>query len=267
MLGAIIGDIVGSVYEFDNYKSKDFMPFFHRRAKITDDTVCTIAVADILLHQKAPAETLRNWCVRYESVGGWGGRFGVWFEQKTLAPYGSFGNGAAMRVSPAAFLAKSEEQALAWAEVVTEITHDHPEGIKGAKATTLAIYRALQGDSPDQIREAVSNTYAYDLSLSVDQIRPNYRYTESCQGSVPQAITCALEATDFEDAIRNAISIGGDSDTIAAIAGGIAEARFGIPDNLAELTRHYLTDEMWGVVQLAKKAMARKNSSHDKEIF
>ncbi|MEN9481765.1 MAG: hypothetical protein RLZZ298_3160 [Pseudomonadota bacterium] len=244
MLGAIVGDIVGSIYEFNNCCDKDFLPFFHPQAKITDDTVCTVAVADILLNQKDPATTLRDWCLRYEYVGGWGARFGQWFKREPLQPYGSFGNGAAMRVSPAAFLADSEEQALAWAEMVTVITHDHPEGIKGAQATTLAIYRALQGEKPAAIRAAVSSTYGYDLSLSVDQIRPNYRYNESCQGCVPQAITCALEAFSFEDAIRNAISIGGDSDTIAAIAGGIAEARFGVPESHLGLARYGLTADM-----------------------
>lgn len=244
MRGAIVGDIVGSVYEFNNCCDKNFSPFFHPEAKITDDTVCTVAVADILLNKKDPATTLRDWCLRYEYIGGWGARFGQWFRREPLKPYGSFGNGAAMRVSPAAFLAKSEAQALEWAEVVTVITHDHPEGIKGAKATTMAIYRALQGEKPGAIRAAVSATYGYDLSPSVDQIRPNYRYNESCQGCVPQAITCALEASGFEDAIRNAISIGGDSDTIAAIAGGIAEARFGVPDSHLELARHRLPEEM-----------------------
>lgn len=249
MIGAIIGDIVGSVYEFDNYCAKDFQPFFHRRARITDDTVCTIALADALLRQQSPESVLKSWCTRYWQIGGWGVRFGAWVQGSSLAPYGSFGNGAAMRVSSAAFLASSEEEAIELATKLTEITHDHPEGIKGACATALSIYLAFQGVEPSEIRNQISLRFGYDLNRSVSEIRAEYVYSESCQKSVPEALTCALEATDFEDAIRNAISIGGDSDTIAAIAGGVAEARFGIPTEISSRLPHYLPDEMREVLE------------------
>lgn len=257
MIGAIIGDIVGSVYEFDNYKAKDFQPFFHPKAFITDDSVCTIAIADILLHDRDPAVTLKDWCRRFWHIGGWGARFGRWVKEESLAPYGSFGNGAAMRVSPAGLLANSVEEAIALSRRVTEITHDHPEGIKGAAATAVAIHFARAGRSARAIRADISRLFSYDLSASVDQIRPTYAYNETCQDTVPQALICALEAADFEDAIRNAISIGGDSDTLAAIAGGVAEARFGIPSEMTSAARNFLPPEMQRVIEQLYSASVR----------
>ena len=233
MLGSIIGDIAGSVYEFNNYRAKDFAPFFHPEASFTDDTVCTIAIAEALLNEKCPARSLKVWGERYWSNGGWGRSFALWLGSDSLEPYGSYGNGAAMRVAPAGLLATSLEEAQAFSVKVTEVTHNHPEGMHGAAATASAVYLARTGSGVDQIREYVTSTFGYDLSRSVDDIRPGYVFNETCQRSVPEALTCALEATSFEDAIRNAISIGGDSDTIAAIAGGIAEAMFGIPDDIA----------------------------------
>jgi ADP-ribosyl-[dinitrogen reductase] hydrolase len=248
MLGAIIGDIVGSVYEFDNYKSKDFQPLIHPTAFVTDDTVCTIAVADILVHDRAPAAALKDWCRRFWHVGGWGARFGQWVQDESLDPYGSFGNGAAMRVSPAGLLATSAEEAIALSNRVTEITHDHPEGLKGAAATALAIFLARHGTLPSGIRDAITRRFGYDLRASVDAIRPGYLYNETCQETVPQALTCALEAVDFEDALRNAVSIGGDSDTLAAIAGGVAEARFGIPAPIAAEAKGMLPEAFQAVL-------------------
>ncbi len=248
MLGAIIGDIVGSVYEFDNYKAKDFQPFIHPKAFITDDTVCTIAVADILLHDRDPAATLKDWCRRFWHIGGWGGRFARWVQEESLDPYGSFGNGAAMRVSPAGFLAKTADEAITLSNGVTGITHNHPEGLKGAAATAVAIFLARSGLEPGEIRAHITRRFGYDLSASVDQIRPNYRFNETCQETVPQALICAFEAADFEDAIRNAISIGGDSDTLAAIAGGVAEARFGVPAAIAKKARSFLPKEFQSVL-------------------
>lgn len=233
MLGSIIGDVAGSVYEFNNYRAKDFSPLFHRNAAFTDDTVCTVAIADALIHDKCPARTLKDWGERYWSNGGWGRSFALWLGSESLEPYGSYGNGAAMRVAPAGLLATSLEEAQALSVKVTEVTHNHPEGMKGAAATASAVFMARTGSSADQIREYVTDMYGYDLSRSVDEIRPSYVFNETCQRSVPEALTCVLEATSFEDAIRNAISIGGDSDTVAAIAGGIAEAMFGIPDEIA----------------------------------
>lgn len=233
MLGSIIGDIAGSVYEFNNYRAKDFTPFLHTKATFTDDTVCTIAIADALLHDKCPARTLKEWGERYWSNGGWGRSFALWLGSDSLEPYGSYGNGAAMRVAPAGLLATSLQEAQALSAKVTEVTHNHPEGMRGAAATASAVYMARNGSTSDQIREYVTDVFGYDLSRSVDDIRPAYVFNETCQQTVPEALICVLEATSFEDAIRNAISIGGDSDTVAAIAGGVAEAMFGIPDEIA----------------------------------
>jgi ADP-ribosylglycohydrolase len=244
MLGAIIGDIVGSVYEFNNYRAKDFTPFFHRRAFFTDDTVCTIAVADALVNARHPAEALKDWGTRYWENGGWGRSFALWLGSDDLGPYGSYGNGAAMRVAPAGLLATSLEDAVTKSNLVTEVTHNHPEGIKGAAATATAIYLARTGSSQNAIRGYIAETFGYDMSRTIDEIRPTYCFNESCQNTVPQALTCVLEATNFEDAIRNAISIGGDSDTIGAIAGGVAEALFGIPDDIADTAWRYLPEEM-----------------------
>jgi ADP-ribosyl-[dinitrogen reductase] hydrolase len=233
VLGSIIGDIAGSVYEFNNYRAKDFAPFFHPKASFTDDTVCTIAIAEALLRDKCPARNLKEWGERYWSNGGWGRSFALWLGSDSLEPYGSYGNGAAMRVAPAGLLATSLDETQALSLKVTEVTHNHPEGIRGAAATASAVYMARTGSSADQIREYVTDRFGYDLSRSVDEIRPGYVFNETCQRTVPEALTCVLEATSYEDAIRNAISIGGDSDTIAAIAGGVAEALFGIPDDVA----------------------------------
>ena len=242
MLGAIIGDIAGSIYERYGIKTKDF-PFFGDYCRFTDDSVCTIAVADILLHDLPPAETMQKWCRRYPRAG-YGGNFGDWIYADPPEPYNSFGNGAAMRVSPAAFLNRDNlEVALSATNKVTEITHNHPEGIKGARATTYAIWLAYKGVKPETIREIITIDCRYDLTQTVDEIRPGYFFDVTCQGSVPQAITCALESASYEDAIRNAISLGGDSDTLAAIAGSIAEALHGIPDELIEQTKNrYLAD-------------------------
>lgn len=242
MLGSIIGDIAGSVYEFNNYRAKDFAPFFHPKASFTDDTVCTIAIAEALLLDKCPAQNLKEWGERYWSNGGWGRSFALWLGSDSLEPYGSYGNGAAMRVSPAGLMAASLEEAQVLSLKVTEVTHNHPEGIRGAAATASAVYMARTGSGVDQIREYVTDRFGYDLSRSVDEIRPGYVFNETCQRSVPEALTCVMEATSFEDAIRNAISIGGDSDTIAAIAGGVAEALFGIPDDIA--------NEVWPMLPL-----------------
>ncbi len=244
MLGAIIGDIVGSVYEFRNHRAKTFEPFFHRQASYTDDTVCTIAVADALVNDRHPAEALKDWGRRYWDNGGWGQRFADWLSSDDMAPYNSYGNGAAMRVAPAGLLANSVEEVTALSSRVTAVTHNHPEGMKGAEATALAIFLARRRVTAQNIKIAVTERFGYDLERTPDDIRPTYRFNETCQETVPQALVCALTATGFEDAIRNAISIGGDSDTVAAIAGGVAEALFGIPDDLAAKGWFYLPKEM-----------------------
>ncbi len=245
MLGAVIGDIVGAPYEFSPHhiKTKDF-PLFGPYSRFTDDTVCTAAVADILMHDKPPAQTMQRWCRRHPKKG-YGGNFGKWIYSSNPAPYNSWGNGAGMRVSPAAFLNKdSLSNALEASDKVTRITHNHPEGMKGARATTHAIWLAFNDVDPQEIRSWIVSTYGYDLSKSVDEIRPDYSFNESCQETVPQAITCALESTSFEDAIRNAVSLGGDSDTLAAIAGPIAEALHGIPREISAEAKRRLVDTL-----------------------
>ena len=245
MLGAIIGDIAGSVYEFNNCRSKQFEPFFHINARYTDDTICTVAIADALLNDIPPAESLRHWGRTFWNKGSWGKQFALWLAEPELAPpYDSFGNGSAMRVSPCAWLASSHKHALQLAESVTVATHTHPEGIKGALATTSAIYMAREGISPLEIKQFIENEYQYDLSRSVDEIRENNPRSEACQKTVPESIVCALESKSFEDAIRNAISIGGDSDTIGAITGSIAEAIYAVPENFKQQTLKYLPNEM-----------------------
>ncbi|MYA71039.1 ADP-ribosylglycohydrolase family protein [Candidatus Poribacteria bacterium] len=242
MLGAIIGDIAGSIYEGNPIKTKEF-PFFGGYCSFTDDSVCTVAVADILLHDLRPAETMQQWCRRYPGRG-YGGNFGMWIYAEPPEPYNSYGNGAAMRVSPAAFLNRDNlDAALSASDKVTEITHNHLEGMKGARATTHAIWLAFQGENAANIREIITSEYSYDLTQTVDEIRPSYFFDITCQDTVPQAITCALESVSYEDAVRNAISLGGDADTLAAIAGPIAEALHGIPNDLKAHTEDlYLTD-------------------------
>ena len=232
MWGAIIGDIVGSAYERSPYKTKVF-EFFGTRCTFTDDSVCTAAVAASLLDDLPPDMTLRAWCRRHPGRG-YGGMFAQWLERPDPQSYGSYGNGAAMRVSPAAYFNRGRpvEEALRAANEVTAVTHDHPEGMKGARAAVHATWLAFEGVNEKRVRRTIEHIYGYDLSLSVDEIRPRYRFDTSCQGTVPEAITCALESRSFEDAVRNAVSLGGDSDTLAAIAGPIAEAMHGIPEEL-----------------------------------
>jgi len=248
MLGAITGDIIGSWYEFRNIKVKDFQPLFHKGSKFTDDTVCTVAVADALVNGLDPVVTLQRWCRAYWSNGGWGQRFNLWLADDDPQPYNSWGNGAAMRVSAAGLLGTCLEHALDMAYQVTAITHNHPEGIKAAQATAAAIWMARQRLDAPRMRQKLTEMFDYRLDMTVDDIRPGYKFTEASKDSVPQALVCALEATDFEDAVRNAVSIGGDSDTIAAIAGSVAEARFGIPDDVAAKTWSYLPVDMRAVL-------------------
>ena len=230
MIGAAIGDIVGSRFEWHPHKSKEFR-FFRPRCRFTDDTVCTAAVADIVMHDRPPAETLQAWCRRHPGRG-YGGMFREWIVQEPPRPYGSYGNGAAMRVSAVAHIHRESdlEVALEVSDKVTGVTHNHEEGIKGARATVHAIWLAYRGEPADAIREAIANEYGYDMYRTVDEIRPDYSFDVTCQGTVPEALICAFESESFEDAIRNAISLGGDADTLGAIAGPIAEVLHGIPE-------------------------------------
>ncbi len=248
--GAIIGDVVGSIYEWNRIKTKDF-DLFQDHCHYTDDSVCTAAVADVLLgNLPSVANVMRQWC-RHHPDGGYGGYFEQWIHNDYMGPYGSFGNGSAMRISPVAFLNCSRpiQRVLEISDWITEISHNHPEGIKGARATTHAIWLAFQGEEPELIRKTIACEYQYDLSRSVDGIRPTYVFDETCQKTVPEAITCALESDSYEDAIRNAVSLGGDSDTLAAIAGSIAEALHGIPNDLIEKTKEFLPDDIIEVIE------------------
>ncbi len=244
MLGAIIGDIVGSRFEFNNIKTKDFT-FFHDRCECTDDSIMTLAIAKAIL-EKNENNNLGDLATHYmHEIGrpypncGYGGMFRQWMYSDMNEPYNSFGNGAAMRVSPCGFAAKSLEEAKALSRAVTEVTHNHPEGIKGAEATVVCIYLARTGKSIAEICAYVNEHY-YPMHFTLDEIRDSYQFNETCQDTVPQAIMAFLESTSFEDAIRNGISIGGDSDTLAAITGGIAEAYYGIPDDLREKALTYI---------------------------
>ena len=266
MLGAIIGDIVGSVYEWNNIKTKNF-PLFRDDCMFTDDTVMTIAVADAIMQGGTAdnfIDSMKKWG-RFYPNSGYGGRFGNWLFSDDREPYNSWGNGSAMRVSPCAWIMNCGFHARTgcwpsngWETVRTSaaVTHNHPEGIKGAEATSAAIFLCRfyfggwefdygnDATTPEQwkaqIKKVIEENCAYDLSRTLDEIRPNYKFNESCQETVPEAIIAFLESTGFEDAIRNAISLGGDSDTLAAITGSIAEAAYGIPEDIADNALGYL---------------------------
>lgn len=225
MLGAIAGDVIGSIYEWDNIKSKDF-ELVHPGCFFTDDTVLTVALAEAILSGSDYVALLKSYAARYPYAG-YGGRFEEWAFSDDSQPYNSWGNGAAMRISPVGFAFASLDEVMSKALAYTRVTHDHPEGIKGAQATAACVFLARTGSNRAEIRKHVEATFGYDLSRTLDQIRPTYEFDESCQGTVPQAITAFLESTDFEDAIRNAVSLGGDSDTLACITGGMAEAFYG----------------------------------------
>lgn len=264
MLGAIIGDIAGSVYEWNNIKTKDF-PLLERRCFFTDDTVMTVAIAEGIEKggDKDDFVSSMKKLGRLYPKAGYGGRFGSWLFSHDTAPYGSFGNGSAMRVSPVAWAYDSIGQVEEKAGLSAEVTHSHPEGIKGAQATAACIYLARTGSSKDTIREYVVRRYGYDLSRSLSEIRPSYRFNETCQETVPQAITAFLESTSFEDAIRNAISLGGDSDTLAAITGSIAEAAYGIPVELEERAFTFLDDRLGEIVRRFREEYVRKSGSNN----
>ena len=224
MIGAIIGDVIGSVHEHARPRTKttDF-PLFTPESRFTDDTVLTIATADALLGDGDYARAYREWGKRYPRAG-YGGRFKEWLRTPGAGPYRSFGNGSAMRVSPVAFAFDSVEEVLREAERSAEVTHDHPEGIKGAQVAALTVFLARSRVSKAEIRAEIAGRFGYDLSRTIDEIRPDYEFDVTCQGSVPEAIIAFLDTEDLEGAIRAAISLGGDADTQAAIAGGAAGA-------------------------------------------
>lgn len=247
MIGAIAGDIIGSAYEFYSVKSTDFK-LFTPESRFTDDTVLTVAVADCILNSKKYAETLKLYGQCYPNVG-YGNTFGSWLNNESLAPYSSFGNGSAMRVNPVGFAFTTLNSVLEEARKSAEVTHDHPEGIKGAQAVASAIYLAREGYSKDAIRDYVEENFEYDLHRTLEEIRPSYDFDETCQGSVPESIIAFLESTDYEDAVRKAISLGGDSDTQACIAGGIAQAFYKkIPERIIKQVRSILNRNLLVVV-------------------
>lgn len=247
MLGAIIGDIVGSRFEFDNIYKTDF-ELFTSECAFTDDSICTIAVADAIMRNEEIGKVLHEWCRRYPyPKGGYGGSFARWIYSNYPQPYGSFGNGSAMRVSPCGWL-PTREDVLTKAKISAECTHNHPEGIKGAECVADCIYLMRSQKDKAQLREMVQEQYGYNLNLTCDGIRQTSTFDETCQVTVPQAIVSFLESMDFESAVRLAVSIGGDSDTIAAITGSIAEAYYGIPQPIKEKAWSYLNDDMRRVI-------------------
>ena len=252
MLGAIIGDIVGSNFEFDNHKDKVF-DLFTSSKFFTDDTVMTLAIGLAFKNSKKDFSDLHENAIKYMRMLGreyfkcsYGSTFRKWLRLKKPIPYNSYGNGAAMRVSPVLLYAKTLEDVIRLSRQITEVTHNSTEGIKGAESVAVAAFLAKTGKTKEEIKEYIIKNY-YDIKFTLDEIRPTYKFDESCQGSVPEALECFFEGKDFEDTIRNAISIGGDSDTIAAIAGIVAEAFYGIPFNIATHALKYLDNELFKI--------------------
>jgi ADP-ribosylglycohydrolase len=252
MIGSIIGDIVGSIYEFSNIKTKEF-EFFSMDGSYTDDSILTIATADWLLNGGDVAHYYSRYGIEHPwPMGGYGGGFQLWIvrsnRQNDFRPYNSCGNGSAMRVGPVGWAYDNKAEVLAKAKESAECTHDHPEGIKGAQATALCILMARQGSTKEEIRKEIIQEFGYNLDFTCDEIRPTYTWGGTCQDSVPQAIVAFLDSKNFEDSIRNAISIGGDSDTIGCITGSIAEAFYGIPKDIRDKGYAYLPKEFKKIV-------------------
>ena len=256
MIGAIVGDIVGSTHEFLGTKTQDF-PLFTPESRFTDDTVLTVATAFSLMTDGDYATNYRIFGRLYP-MAGYGERFQQWLTGDDLRPYNSWGNGSAMRVSPVGFFLDDEAEVLAEAERSAAVTHDHPEGIKGAQALALGIFLARKGADADTIRREIAGRFGYDLDRTTAEIRPGYRFDVSCQGSVPEAIICFLEAADWEEAVRLAVSLGGDADTQACMAGGLAEAAFGSPPpEVIARARTILTGYLLEVLDDFTEALSR----------
>jgi ADP-ribosyl-[dinitrogen reductase] hydrolase len=248
MFGAIAGDVIGSMYEWIGTKSPDF-ELFVGDTTFTDDTVLTVAVAKALLDDLDYAETFRDFCGRYPGRG-YGGMFARWLQTPGAGPYQSWGNGSAMRVSPVGFARDSVQDVLEEARRTASVTHDHPEGIKGAQATALAIFLARTGVAKNDIRREIEDRFEYDLGRTVAEMRPTYEFNESCQETVPESIICFLESGDYESAIRLAVSMGGDADTMGSIAGGIAQAFYGeIPPAITVEVERRLPEEFRKTVE------------------
>jgi ADP-ribosylglycohydrolase len=258
MYGAILGDIIGQPYEDDLHtETKDF-PLFTENPEFSDDTVMTIAICDGILSaglnsdeakmKKAMIESMHKWGNDYLAAG-YGGTFYHWLIAKSYEPYNSFGNGSAMRVSPIGWFFETLERTREVARWSAEVTHNHPEGIKGAESVASVIWLCRKGKSKDEIKTFIQNEFGYDLSRTCNQIRSEYTFDVSCQGTVPQAITAFLEGCDFEDVIRTAVSLGGDSDTLTCIAGSMAEAFYGVPQNLKQKCLELTTSQMHDVIK------------------
>ena len=248
LLGAIAGDVIGSVYEFCAPKSTDF-DLFTPKSAVTDDTILTLAVAEAILDGGRYLEFIRDYARRFPNES-YGGRFHMWMYTEPPRPYNSYGNGSAMRVSAVGWAFETPDDVLREAQDSAAVTHDHPEGVKGAQAVALAVLRARTGASKEAIRSEITARFGYDLSRTLAEIRPGYSFDETCQGTVPQAMTAFFEAQDFEAAVRLAVSLGGDADTLAAISGSIAEAFFGgIPSEIAAQVQARVPAQLWQVVE------------------
>ena len=261
MIGAIMGDMIGAPYEFDRGRKTKEFPLFSSGSQFTDDSVMTIAVAEALMDtigkdddeiRGALVDSMQKWGKIYPDAG-YGGMFYRWLRTKRPEPYGSFGNGSAMRVSSAGWLYDTLEETRHMARLTAEVTHNHPEGIKGAESIAAAIFMARTGKTKEEIRDCIVSEFGYDLSRTCDEIRPGYHHVETCQQTVPEAITAFMEGTGFEDVIRTAVSLGGDCDTLTCIAGGMAEAFYGVPDALAAECRKRLPDDMLAVLDRFRK--------------
>lgn len=263
MYGALLGDMIGAPYEFDRgNKTKEF-PLFSYGSEFTDDSVMTIAVAEALMNatengyekdgqiRQELVSSMQKWGHRYPDAG-YGARFYGWLRQQDPQPYNSCGNGSAMRVSAAGWFYDTLEQTRRMARLSADVTHDHPEGIKGAESVASAIFMARHGSSKEEIREYILKEFDYDLSRSCDQIRPEYYHIETCQKTVPEAITAFMEGTDFEDVIRTAVSLGGDCDTLTCIAGSMAEAFYSVPEDMIRECRKRLPDDILEVLDRAQ---------------
>lgn len=246
MIGALAGDIIGSVYEWNNIKTKEF-PLFSNKCFFTDDTILTVALADSILANTPYVDNLRNFYRLYPD-GGYGGNFSRWAQSRNSEPYNSWGNGAAMRISPVGYAYNDLEVVLQKAKEFTEVTHNHPEGIKGGEATAVSIFLARTGKSKKEIKDFIEERFEYDLSRHVDDIRPTYTFDVSSQGTVPQAIRAFIDSADFEDSIRTAVSLGGDTDTLACITGGIAQAFYGGVPEPIQSNCYKILDERLGKI-------------------
>ena len=253
MLGAIIGDVVGSRFEFNNIKTKEF-ELFDKECKVTDDSVMSVAVAEMCLKGYVPnnkemiIKTFKKWGKKYPKAG-YGNKFFQWVLTDWSTPYNSCGNGSAMRISPIGFFAKNKEEVELYSKAVTEVTHNHPEGIKGAYVTAMCIYMARNNSSKQEIREFVEGYY--DINFDYEYLRKTYRHEEEiCQNTVPQAIYCFLISNSFEDCLRTTISIGGDCDTTAAISCGIAEAYYGIPNDIKDAVQDFIPNDLNEIIKM-----------------